>query len=165
MKEYSVKYSISFHENYSFSNVMYGGKYDKEGKINNFFLQLTADTTNKKPSAIGFLKDKSLPWTKERIKDELYIQLVSLKINEESKYEKQASDLIYQVPIHRPTPYFIINQSDLSEPLIKEISSLGNKDLDAVIKEVISWIYESIDTDYFLLSIKRHGLVQWRIEP
>jgi hypothetical protein len=80
MKENSVKYSTSLLENYSFSNVLYGGKYDKEGKINNFFLQLIVpDASTKKPSTIEFLKDKSPPWTKERTKDELYLQLSIFK--------------------------------------------------------------------------------------
>src|SRR4051794_23942465 len=124
MKEYSVKYSTSLLENYRFSNVLQGGKHDKEGKINNFFLQLIAESSTKKPSTLCFLEDKSPPWTIERIKDELYIQLISLKINGERKYEKQATDLIYKIPILRPTPYFIINQSDLSKPLIKELRKL-----------------------------------------
>src|SRR3954468_18660103 len=149
MKEYSVKYSTSLLENYRFSNVMHGGKHDKEGKINNFFLQLIADTSTKKPSAVAFLEDKSTPWTKERIKYELYIQLISLKINGERKYEKQASDLIYKIPIYRPTPDFIINQSDLSSELKEELDSLDEVELDIVIKEVLSRIYESIDKLYF----------------
>ena len=163
LKEYSVNYSISSFENYRFSNVMTGGKYDKEGKINNFFLQLSA-LTSIKPSAVDFLKDKSLPWTREKLKEELYIQLMSIKIDGEIKYDKQARYLIYRIPISRPTPYFIINYSDLSQPIIEELSGLSNADLNAVIREVISWIYESIDKDYFLISIKRHGLIFWRIE-
>jgi hypothetical protein len=142
-----------------------GGKHDKEGKINNFFLQLIADTSTKKSSAVEFLKDKSPPWTKERTKDELYLQLISLKINGERKYEKQASYLIYRIPVYRPTPYFIMNQSDLSKPLISDLSSLSNRDLDKIIKDVISSLYESIDKEYFLLQIKRYGLILWRIEP
>jgi hypothetical protein len=165
MKEYSVKYSTSLLENYIFSNVMYGGKHDKEGKINNFFLQLVAPDTSIKRSALGFLKDKSPPWTKERIKDELYLQLISLKINGERKYEKQAIDLIYRIPIHRPTPKFKINERDLSKPLIKELSSLSNKEQYKIIKEVLSSLYESIDKDYFLLSIKKPGLILWEIVP
>ena len=163
MKEHSVNYSSSLLENYRFSNVMCGGKHDKEGKINNFFLQLIADTSTKKRSAVAFLEDKSPPWTIEKIKDELYIQLISLKINRERKYEKQASYLIYRIPVYCLTPYFIINQSDFSEPLIKELLSLSNRSLDKIIKDTISSIYESIDKKYFLLCIKKRGLIKWRI--
>jgi hypothetical protein len=163
MKEYSVKYSTSLLENYRFSNVLQGGKHDKEGKMKNFFLQLSAESSTKKPSALCFLEDKSPPWTIERTKDELYLQLISLKINGERKYEKQVSDLIYKIPKYRPTPYFIINQSDLSGPLIKELRRLSNKSLDKIVKDTISSIYESIDKKYFLLCIKKRGLIRWRI--
>ncbi len=164
MKENSLKYSTSLFENYSFGNIMYGGKYDIEGKINRFFLQLVVPDISIKRSALGFLKDKSPPWTQERIKEELYLQLASLKINGERKYENQASDLIYRIPIYCPTPSFIINKRDLSVPLIKELSSLSNKDLDKIVKDVVSGLYESIDKDYFLLHIKKPGLTLWRIE-
>jgi len=164
MKEYSVKYSASLLGNYRFGNVMYGGKLDLEGKLNNFFLQLVAPGTSIKRSALDFFKDKSSPWTKERIKEELYIDLVSLKIDGERKYEKQASDLIYRVPVYHPAPIFIINERDLSKPLIKELSSLSHKERDKLIKDVVSSLYESIDKDYFLLQIKKPGLIKWRIE-
>jgi hypothetical protein len=164
MKEYSINYSPALLGNYSFGNVMHGGKLDLEGKINRFFLQLIANTSSKKPSVLDFFKDKSSPWTKERIKDELYIELVSLKIDGERKYENQANYLIYKIPIYRPTPCFIINKSDLSKPLLKELSSLSHKDLDKIIKDVVSDLYESIDRDYFLLQIKRSGLILWKIE-
>ena len=90
---------------------------------------------------------------------------MSVKINGERKYEKQARDLIYRIPVHQPTPAFIISNGDLSSKLIKELSSLDYADLDVVIRDVVSWIFESIDKKYFLLSIKRHGLLLWRIEP
>jgi hypothetical protein len=104
-------------------------------------------------------------WTLEKLKDELYVHLMSVEVNGERKYEKQARGLIYRIPVHHPTPYFIINQSDLSERLKKELSCLNYDYLDAVIKEVISGIYESVNKTYFLLSVKRYGLVSWRIEP
>lgn len=165
MKEYSLYYSTSLLENYKFSTVMYGGKYDKDGKINNFFLQLVVPDNSIKRNALGFLEDKSSPWTKEKTKDELYLQVVSLKIDGERKYEKQATKLIYRIPVYRPTPKFKINESDLSKSLIKELSSLSHKDLDRIIKDVISSLYESIDKDYFLLQIKKPGLIFWEIEP
>src|SRR6476469_194391 len=164
MKEHSVNYSSSLLENYRFSNVMCGGKHGKEGKINNFFLQLIADTSTKKRSAVAFLEDKSPPWTIEKIKDELYIQLISLKIGGERKYEKQTRELIYRIPIYHPTPDFIINQSDLSSELKEVLASLDDIELEVVIIYVLSWIYESIDKLYFLVSIKRSGLLSWRID-
>jgi hypothetical protein len=103
-------------------------------------------------------------WTMGKLKDELYFCLASIEINGEYKYEKQGRDLIYKIPRYRPTPYFIINDSDLSTRLRKELASLDDVDLDIVIRDVLSWIYESIDKKSFLLSIKRYGLLHWRIE-
>jgi hypothetical protein len=52
----------------------------------------------------------------------------------------------------------------LSKPLLKELSSLSHKDLDKIIKDAVSDLYESIDRDYFLLQIKKPGLINWKIE-
>ena len=54
---------------------------------------------------------------------------MSIKINGERKYEKHAKDLIYRIPVYRPSPYFINNYSDLSPKLIKELSSLDDINL------------------------------------
>ena len=104
-------------------------------------------------------------WNAEKLKDKLYVHLMSIKIHGERKYERQAIDLIYRIPVYRPYPYFIINYRDLSPRLIKELSGLDYTNPDIVIKDVLSWIYESIDKEYFLLSVKRHGLIFWRIDP
>ena len=103
-------------------------------------------------------------WTMGKLKDELYFCLASIEINGEYKYEKQARDLIYKIPRYIPAPDFIINNSDLSTKLRKELASLDDVNRDIVIKDVLSWIYESIDKKSFLLSIKRYGLLFWSIE-
>ncbi len=64
--------------------------------------------------------------------------------------------MLYRIPVYQPTPYFIINQSDLSPRLIKELASLTDLELDEVIKEALSQIFESINKDYFLLSALLH---------
>ena len=110
-------------------------------------------------------QDNDEEWNLERLKEELFNCLMLIKIHGECKYEKQAADLIYKIPRYRPTPVFIINYSDLSLKLIEELSSLDDVNLDIVIKDVISWIYELINRKYFLLSIKRYGLIYWRIDP
>jgi hypothetical protein len=108
--------------------------------------------------------DNNEIWTLEKLKDELFCHLMSIKINGKYKYDKQARDLIYRISIYKPTPYFIINYSDLSLKLTKELSSLDNDTLDEVIRDVISWIYESINKNFFLLSIKIYGLIFWEIK-
>ncbi len=99
------------------------------------------------------------------MKDELYLRLASIKKDGKRKYDEQAKDLLYRIPVHHPTPFFIINESDLSPRLIKEFASLTDLELDEVIKDVLSQIFESINKDYFLLSVHRYNLLRWRIEP
>ena len=77
---------------------------------------------------------------------------------------KKPRNLIYKIPIYRPTPDFIINNSDLSSKLKKELATLNEDDLDIVIKDIVSWIFESIDKKFFFTSIKRYDLLSWRIE-
>ena len=109
--------------------------------------------------------DNDDKWTLECLKDKLYCQLMSIKNNGgESKYENQARDLLYRIGIYHPTPSFIIYYSDLSPRLKKELESLSDIDLNIVLYDVISWILESINKEYFLLGVKRYGLLQWRIE-
>lgn len=112
-----------------------------------------------------FSNDCGEKWTIAKLKDELFLHLLFIEINGKKKYEIQAKDLIHRIPVYQPTPIFVINQSDLSPKLIDELSSLDDINLDEVIKDVVSWIFESIDKKYFLLSIKRYGLISWRIEP
>lgn len=60
-------------------------------------------------------------WTSERLVDELYICLIRI-----SDYQKQAHDLIYRIPVYKPTPYFEIKISDLSEQIKKELDAIWN---------------------------------------
>ncbi len=126
-----------------------------------------SETSNERfqhENTLSKYKDNDEIWTLGHLKDELYYCLMTIKINGEYKYEKQAKDLIYRISIYQPTPYFIINCVDLSLKLKKELSGLDDVNLDSVIKDVISWIYESINKKHFLLSIKRNGLLFWRID-
>lgn len=58
-------------------------------------------------------KDDIEPWTPGKLKDKFYLHLVSIKKDGKRKYEDQAKYLLYRIPVYKPTPYFIINQSDL----------------------------------------------------
>lgn len=101
----------------------------------------------------------------EILKDKMYVNLMSIMIEGKRKYENKAQYLIYRIPVYRPTPYFIINQSDLHYSLVRELVSLNDIHLDKLIKEVISHIFESINKNYFLLSIKKYNLLRWKIDP
>jgi hypothetical protein len=100
--------------------------------------------------------------TIERTVDELYLRLMKVDGNH---YEKQASDLMYRIPVHKPTPVFEIKISDLNQQVKKELDDRWNykKEVDYILKEAIGRIFKNIDERYFLLSVKR--LLQVRLIP
>jgi hypothetical protein len=100
-------------------------------------------------------------WTTDRLVDELYLNLMSVRKGFTRKYQTQAEDLMYKIPVHRPIPAFRVEKSDLSDRIKSELRSLGDKTLDRVMKEGIGKIFEVIDEIYFLLSVKR--LLKWEI--
>ena len=48
--------------------------------------------------------------------DELYLCVMKLE-----SYEKQTRYLMYRIPVYKPTPFFEIKISDLSEQVKKEL--------------------------------------------
>jgi hypothetical protein len=84
--------------------------------------------------------------------DELYLCLMKLE-----SYEKQAYNLMYRIPVHKPTPIFEIKISDLSEQIKKELDDRwGHKaEIDYLLKEAVGRIFANINERYFLLSVKR----------
>jgi len=101
-------------------------------------------------------------WTKERLIEELYICLVKCP---SSDYQKQAYELIYKIPIYRPTSYFQIKISDLSDQIKKELDEIWTykRELDYILKEAVSRIFSNVNDRYFLLSVKR--LLKVRLVP
>jgi hypothetical protein len=86
--------------------------------------------------------------------DELYLCIMKAK---DSRYQWQALDLMRKIPLHRPSPFFEIKISDLSQEVQKELNDRWNyKDaVDYILKEAVSRIFCNINEDYFLLSVKR----------
>jgi hypothetical protein len=70
------------------------------------------------------------------------------------KYYNQAFDLL-RIGAYKPVPYFIINLSDLSEELRKELSSLDKQSRQFVLKQTIGRIFEDVNSDLFHKSISR----------
>jgi hypothetical protein len=99
-------------------------------------------------------------WTEECLIDELYLCLMKLK-----SYDKQAYDLIYRIPIHKPTPAFEIKISDLNKQVKNELDDRWDykKEIDHILKEAVGRIFKNIDERYFFLSVKR--LLQVRLVP
>jgi hypothetical protein len=84
------------------------------------------------------------------------------KIFGDRKYYNQAFDLL-RIGAYKPTPYFIINLSDLSKELRKELSSLDKLTRQFVLKQTVGRIFEDINSDLFHKSISR--VLQVKFEP
>ena len=69
---------------------------------------------------------------------------------------KQAFNLIYKIPMYRPTPRFEIKISDLSEQVKKELDYIWSykRELDYILKEAASRIFVNVNERYFLLHVK-----------
>ncbi len=100
-------------------------------------------------------------WTTNRLTEELYLHLMSIRKGFCRKYQQQAENLIYRIPIHKPTPTFYVEFHDLSYKVKQELHGLDKKTLDKVMKEAIGRIFETINERYFLLSVKK--LLRWEI--
>jgi hypothetical protein len=105
------------------------------------------------------LADES--WTTNKLIEEVYLNLMSVNKGFTRKYEEQAENLIYRIPIYKPTPYFYVELGALSYKIKKELRALNDKALDKVMKEAIGKIFENINEQYFLISVKK--LLKWEI--
>jgi hypothetical protein len=92
--------------------------------------------------------------TIEATVDELYLCLMKQR---SSYYERQASDLIYKIPVYKPAPIFEIKISDLNDLVKKELDDRWNHkpEIDYILKEAVSRIFANLNERYFLLSVKR----------
>lgn len=70
------------------------------------------------------------------------------------KYYNRAFDLL-RIGAYKPAPYFVINLSDLSEELRRELSSLDKLTRQFVLKQTVGRIFEDINSDLFHKSISR----------
>jgi hypothetical protein len=88
-------------------------------------------------------------------------ELKQHRIFGDRRYYNQAFDLL-RIGAYKPVPYFIINLSDLSEELRKELSSLDKQSRQFVLKQAIGRIFEDVNSDLFHKSISR--VLQVRFE-
>jgi hypothetical protein len=101
-------------------------------------------------------------WTTNKLEQELYLDLMKVRDDENHrKYEQQAKDLIYKIPVYRPIPSFIVSLADLSDRVKVELRGLDPESLNDVMKESICRIFENIDERYFLLNVKK--LLKWEL--
>jgi hypothetical protein len=100
--------------------------------------------------------------TIEATVDELYVCLMKQR---PCYYERQASDLIYKIPIYNPAPIFEIKISDLNDQVKKELDDRWNykSEVDYILKEAVGRVFANLNERYFLLSVKR--LLKVRLVP
>jgi len=77
-------------------------------------------------------------------------------------YEEQARYKMYRIPVFRPPPIFIVYLKHLDDRLKKELANLDRESKDFVMREAIGRIYEQVNKQFFLLSVK--PLLKWRLE-
>jgi len=103
---------------------------------------------------VKFVEEMS--WTTNYLIEELhcYLELFEDE-NKDRKYERQAKDLIYRIPIYRPVPTYVIDKKNLTERLIRELQSYGLRERDELLKTAVGRIFENINERYFIQSVKR----------
>jgi len=69
---------------------------------------------------------------------------------------------MYRIPVFRPPPIFIVYLKHLDDRLKKELANLDRETKDFVMREAIGRIYEQVNKQFFLLSVK--PLLKWRLE-
>jgi hypothetical protein len=122
------------------------------------------------------VEDNKTNWTTAKLIDELIIwfRSVDVKIDEQtghkrSKYERQAESILYKMGVYDTAPTFILYTSDFVFPgtkknLIKEFSSLDTNELDDVMREAISRLFDNVnDGIYYKLNVKRRD-ISWEIQ-
>jgi hypothetical protein len=110
-------------------------------------------------------------WTTERIIDEVFLSLMSVKsqfcmINARDDprnqfagvlrrpYEEQARYKMYRMVVFRPPPVFVIHLKDLDERVRRELAKEDKTTRNDILKRVAERILEQVNSRYFLLSAK-----------
>lgn len=104
--------------------------------------------------------------TIECIVDKLTVRLAEVKetINNNGKeihvrkYYRQARELIYRIPVWKPSPAFTIYISDLTPQLKTQIAQLitSPDNLRYVLTQAAGRIFENLDFEYYHMSIARN---------
>jgi hypothetical protein len=111
-------------------------------------------------------------WTEEYLVDLLFLRIASIKesvCNDKGqtvhfrKYYRQARELMKWIPIARPPPEFVINISDLTPRIIKELTQIETckKARNYIILQAVTRIFENLDFEYCHLSIFRNLKVRF----
>lgn len=106
-----------------------------------------------------------LLWTHEHLIDKLTVHLAAVEeIHGDNvrmrKYLAQAQHLMYRIPVHRPTPAFVVNLSDLTEQIVRDLEACNRRGLEHVVKSAVGRIFEAINFEYYTLSVARSLVVK-----
>jgi hypothetical protein len=85
------------------------------------------------------------------------------------KYHDRAKDVLERINIFDPTmpPVFVINTSDITKPLQKELDHLRKIDpfrFDELVTGAIETLFEGTNERYYHVS-GLHDKVKWRFDP
>jgi hypothetical protein len=111
-------------------------------------------------------------WTTERLKEELFLCLATVTeiVNSTDlhsfgkhitvkKYYRQARDIMYFIPVFRPTPVFVIKFSDLSPKLQMEFTDFckanNQTTITLFLKEIAGRFFENLDYAYYHGSVMK----------
>ena len=111
-------------------------------------------------------------WTTEYIVDRLFFELTESRDDaqgwedyprkeQRKKYYDRARDAI-KMAAGRPSPIFVINITDLTTRLKRELSELKEDTLDYVVSEVIGRVCENVSAQLYHLTLKK--CLGWRFE-
>jgi hypothetical protein len=74
-------------------------------------------------------------------------------------YIKQAEDLMYQIPVFKPVPPFIIYKSQMPKQLKKVYDGFKNfsykHEFEAAILDAVGRVFENLNSEYYHRSVKK----------
>lgn len=111
-------------------------------------------------------------WTVEYIVDRLFFEMAESRDDaqgwedyprreQRKKYYDRARDAI-KMAAGRPSPIFVINITDLTTRLKRELSELKEDTLDYVVSEAIGRVCENVNPKLYHLTLKK--CLGWRFE-
>jgi hypothetical protein len=111
-------------------------------------------------------------WTTEYIVDRLFFEMTESRDDaqgwedyplrgQRKRYYDRAHDAI-RMAAGRPSPIFVINISDLTTRLKRELSELNEDTLDYVVNEATGRVCENVNPKLYHLTLKK--CLGWRFE-
>ena len=115
------------------------------------------------------ISDSEYVWTVSKFQNELFQYLANFTILLDNNgdmvqthpYYDQACDLMYFIPVLKPTPIFEINRSDLSKEIRTRMIEFENESrscphlFDEAIVNSIGKLFENLNARYYHESVKK----------